>query len=64
MREQERQREKARNRFLTIENKLMATRREGVGVWVKWLMRIKEEFICDELRVMYGTVKLLYYTPN
>jgi len=34
-------------RLLTVENKLVVTRGEGVGGWVKWVMGIKES-TCDE----------------
>ena len=40
-------RDKPRRRLLTIKNKLMVTREEGVTGWVKWVMGIKE-CTCDK----------------
>ena len=51
---QERKRNKPRNRLVTTENKLMVTRREWLGGWVKKVMRIKEG-TCDEHILLYGS---------
>ena len=46
-RRKERDRDKPRNRLSTIENKLMVTRGEVVGGWVKQVKRIKEGTCCE-----------------
>ena len=60
---QERKRNKPRNRLVTTENKLMVTRGEWLGGWVKQVMGIKEG-TCDEHWVMYGSDASLNSTPE
>ena len=58
---------KPRNKLLTIENKLMVSRREVNGGWAKWVMGIKEGACCDEYRVLGLSVESLnstLYTCN
>ena len=50
------------NGHLIIEKKLMVTRGEGKGYWVKWTMGITE-YTYDEQHVMCGIVKSLYCSP-
>jgi len=62
--EKERERGKPRNRFLTIENKLMVTRGEVGGRMGEIVMGIKECTCHDEHLVMYRIVESLYRTPE
>ena len=57
---------KPRNRSLTLENKLMVTREEVGGGWVKQVMGIKDSICHDEhwVTVMYGIVESLYCRPE
>ena len=57
-------RDKSGNRLLTIENKLMVTRGEVGGGWVKLVMGMKECTCCDEHRVLSGSAESLYCTPE
>ena len=66
--EKEKERDKPRNRLLTIENKLMVTRRARRGGGSRdggrQVMGIKEDTCGDGHRVMYGSVESLYHTPD
>ena len=56
---------KPRNRFLTIENKLMVIRGEVVGgLMIEWRIEIKEHTCGDEHRVLYVSVESLSCTPE
>ena len=55
---------KPRNRLLTIENKLVVTRGEGSGRWVKWWGVGIKEGTCDEHWVLCINVKLLNSIPK
>ena len=57
---EKRDRGKPINRFLTMENKLMVTRRNmGEEWWVRQVMRIKKYICCDEHKVNYYTIYLM-----
>ena len=62
--EYERERDKPRNRLVTMENTLMVTRGEVLGGWGKQVMGMKEGTCCDEHGVMYGSAASLYCTPE
>ena len=57
------EKDKPRNRLLSIEKKLMVTRKKVGGEWVKQVMWI-QECTCDEYQVMYGSTESLYYIPK